>query len=104
MRSFELRAAFERVFKELSVIKALVSGMPQVHVQVSNRFLATLNALGRLNRPATAGEVAAITSCSRAHESMILNELVGRGIVTKEKQGRKHLFKAKFKVKVEDEG
>jgi hypothetical protein len=104
MRSFEIRAAFDKVLKKLDVIDAKVSAMPQVQVQVSNRFLATVNALGRLNRPATAAEVAAITSCSRAHESMILNELVGRGIVTKEKQGRKHLFKAKFKVRVENEG
>jgi predicted transcriptional regulator len=104
MRDFELRACFRKIFEKLDIVDAKVSAMPQVHVQVSNRFLATLNALGRLNRSATAAEVAAITSCSRAHESMILNELVGRGIVTKEKQGRKHLFKAKFKVKVEDEG
>ena len=97
MKDFELRAAFNKVLEYLHIIDAKVSAMPQVHVQVSSRFLPTLNALIKLGRSATATEVAAVTGCTRAHESMILNELAGRGIVAKEKQGRKRVFKVKGK-------
>lgn len=98
MRDFELKACLTRILQKLDIVNAKVSAMPQVQVQVNNRFLATLNALRRIDRPATSGEVAAITGCARAYESMILNELVGRGIVAKEKQGRKRLFSVKEKV------
>jgi hypothetical protein len=86
---------FEQIKSELGVIGAEVSAMPQVQAQVSSRFLPMLNVLGKLGRSAAAAEVAAITGCSRAHESMFLNELVGRGISAKEKQGRKRLFRVK---------
>jgi len=92
MKDFELRAAFNKVLEYLHIIDAKVSAMPQVQVQVSSRFLPTLNALTKLGRSATATEVAAVTGCTRAHESMILNELVGRGLLVKEKQGRKKVF------------
>ncbi|MCW4002403.1 MAG: hypothetical protein NWE95_00615 [Candidatus Bathyarchaeota archaeon] len=102
MRAFEVRAAFEKLFKRLDVIDAKVSAMPVVQVQVSERFLPTIIALSKLGRPALAGEVAAVTGCKRTHESMVLNELVGRGIATKETRGRKHYFS--LKVKLENEG
>ncbi|MCW4044800.1 MAG: hypothetical protein NWE94_04710 [Candidatus Bathyarchaeota archaeon] len=98
MRAFEVRAAFEKLFKRLDVIDAKVSAMPHVQVQVSERFLPTIIALSKLGRPALAGEVAAVTGCRRAHESMVLNELVGRGIVAKEQRGRKHYFSLKVNL------
>jgi hypothetical protein len=91
--------ASKRVLEYLRIIDTKVSAMPQVQVQVSSRHLRTVNALIKLGKSATATEVAAVTGCARAHESMTLNELVGRGIVTKEKQGRKRIFR----VKVENE-
>jgi len=92
MRSFELRAAFEKVLKKLDIIDAKVSAMPQVQVQVSSKFLPTLNALGKLGRPASSSDVAQITGRARAMESQILNELAGRGLLTKESKGRSVLF------------
>ena len=100
MRDFELRAALNKILERLHIIDAKVSAMPQVQVQVSSRHLRTVNALIKLGKSATASEVAAVTGCSRAHESKILNELFGRGLITKEKQGRKWLFR----VRVENEG
>lgn len=100
MRDFELRVCFRKILEKLDIVDAKVSAMPQVQVQVSSRHLRTVSALVKLGKFATATEVAAVTGCSRAYESMILNELVGRGIITKEKQGRKQLFR----VKVENEG
>lgn len=95
MRDFELRAAFRKILEQLRIIDAKVSVMPQVQVQVSSKHLRTFSALVKLGKSATASEVAAVTGCSRAHESKILNELVGRGVVMKEKQGRKRIFKVR---------
>jgi hypothetical protein len=102
MRHYEERAYFDKVLKKLDIIDAKVSAMPHVQVQVSERFLPTIIALSKLGRPALAGEVAAVTGCRRAHESLLLNELVGRGIVAKEQHGRKYYFS--LKVKFENEG
>ena len=102
MRHYEERAYFDKVLKKLDIIDAKVTALPQVQVQVSHRFLPTISALSKFGRPALAGEVAEVTGCKRAHESLILNELVGRGIVVKEKRGRKLYFS--LKVKLENEG
>ena len=91
----EVKSAFEKVLSKLDIIDAKVTAMPQVQVQVSSKFLPTLNALKSLERPASAVEVAQITGRARAFESKILNELFGRGILIKEKQGRKRLFRVK---------
>ncbi len=95
MRDFELRATFRKILEQLRIIDAKVSVMPQVQVQVSSKYLRTFSALAKLGKSATATEVAAVTGCARAHESMILNELVGRGILTKEKQGHKQIFRVR---------
>ncbi|MBT0160766.1 helix-turn-helix transcriptional regulator [Candidatus Bathyarchaeota archaeon A05DMB-2] len=95
MRDWELRIHFEKVLRKLDVIDAKVSAMPQVQVQVSNKFLPTVNALCKLARAASASEVAQITGRSRATESAVLNELVGRGLVVKSKQGRRKVFSLK---------
>jgi len=92
MKSFELRAYFEKILQKLDIIDAKVSAMPQVQVQVSSKFLGTLSALQKLDRPATAGEVAEITGHTRAFESKILNELWGRGVLLKQRLGRKQIF------------
>jgi len=102
VRHYEERAYFDKVLKKLDIIDAKVSAMPIVQVQVSERFLPTIIALSKCGRSALAGEVAAVTGCKRAHQSMVLNELVGRGIVAKETRGRKHYFS--LKVKFENEG
>lgn len=98
MRNFELRACFAKILQKLDIIDAKVTGMPQVQVQVSDRDLPTFNALRRLGRPATAAEVAAITGNRRARESAKLNEFFRRGLLVKEKQGRKQLFSIKIDV------
>jgi len=93
MRSFEIRAAFEKVLKKLDIIDAKVSAMPQVQVQVSSKFLPSLNALGKLGRPATSSDVAQMTGRQRAVESQIMNELAGRGLLNKEiGKGRRVFF------------
>jgi len=91
----EVRMAFEKILSKLDIIDAKVTAMPQVQVQVSSRLLVTLNALEKLDRPALAGEVAQITGRSRAFESKILNELWGRGLLIKERHGRKKLFSSR---------
>ena len=98
MKSFEFRVAFNRILKKLDIIDAKVSVMPTVSVQVSSRFLPSLNALGKLGRPAMAGEVAAVTGRARAYESENLNVLASQGILEKSKQGNKKLFSLKVKV------
>jgi hypothetical protein len=95
MKAFELRAGFEKVLRKLEVIDAKVSAMPQVRVQFSSKFLPTLNALGKLGRAATASEIAQVTGRRRAVESALLNELVGRGLLAKERDGRSCLFSVK---------
>jgi predicted transcriptional regulator len=95
MRSFEVRAAFEKVFKKLDIIDAKVSAMPQVQVQVSEKFLPTLNALTKLGKPATSSDIAQITGRNRATESQILNELAGRGVVIKARKSRRILFSSR---------
>ena len=92
MRAFELRAWFEKVLKKLDVINAKVSAMPQVQVQVTSKFLPTINALAKLGKPASASTVAQVTGRNRAVESSLLNELAGRGVLTKQRQGRMCLF------------
>jgi len=92
MRNIEVKAAFDKVFKELDVIKALVSEMPQVQVQISSRLLPTLNALKGLGGCGTATSVSKVTGRARAHESMNLNDLHGRGLLTKKSQGHSKVF------------
>ena len=92
MRAFELRAWFEKTLKKLDVIDAKVSEMPQVQVQVTSKFLPTLNALVKLGKPASASTVAEVTGRHRAAESAFLNELTGRGLLKKQKQSRTCLF------------
>ncbi len=93
--SKQLVAVKEEILAKLAIIDAKISVFPQVHVQVSSRFLPTLNALNAIGRPATATEVSQITGRSRAHESLNLNDLWARGLVTKEKQQKKQVFKVK---------
>ncbi|PVX27344.1 MAG: hypothetical protein CW716_02805 [Candidatus Bathyarchaeum sp.] len=93
-RNFEIRLALEKVLKQLEVIDAKLSGMPQVQVQVSSRFLPTLNALTNLGC-GTASQVSRVTGRSRAFESKNLNELYVIGLLEKEVQGRMKIFKNK---------
>jgi hypothetical protein len=93
MRSFELRAALEKILRKLNVIDAKVSRMPLVQVQVSGRLLPSLQALVQLGGAASAGQVAAVTGRHRAVESGVLNELAREGLVVKEKRGRTKVFR-----------
>jgi hypothetical protein len=92
MNKIETRIAFERIFKELATIEALVSLMPQVQVQVSSRHLPTINALHALGGSGTASSVSKITRRPRANESRNLNDLHGRGLLTKKSQNRSKIF------------
>jgi CRP-like cAMP-binding protein len=92
VRSFELRAWLEKILRKLDVVDAKVSAMPEVQVQVTSKFAPTLTALGKLGKPASAAEVAGFTGRCRAVESSLLNDLVGRGILSKERVGRLCLF------------
>lgn len=95
MKAFELRASLTKILQKLDIIDAKVSATPQVQVNVSVRFLPTLNALRSLGRPAEASEIAGVTGRARAAESKILNELFTCGVLIKEKSGRKRLFSLK---------
>ncbi len=86
-------AAFEKVLKQLEVIDAKVSGFPQVQVQVSSRFLPTINAISVLGC-GTATQVSKITGRSRAFESKNLNELHAMGLLKKRGQGRMKIFES----------
>jgi len=55
----------------------------------------TLEVLKGLKDPVTAYEVAAMTGRARAVESLYLNVLHRRGVVLKERQGRKAVFALK---------
>jgi hypothetical protein len=99
MRKFEAKAAFEKLFKELSTIKAMVSGMPQVQVQVSNKLLPTIVALERLGGSGTATSVSKVTGRSRPYESVCLNDLRGRGLLTKNTRGKSKIFTLKEETK-----
>ena len=94
MRTFEIMMAFEKVLKRLDIIDAKVSGMPQVQVQVSSRFLPTINALTNLGGGGTASQVSRVTGRSRVFESKNLNELHAIGLHSKQGQGRMKVFKS----------
>ncbi len=83
--------ALEKVLKRLEVIDAKVSGLPQVQVQYSSRFTPTLTALSSLGG-GSASQVGRVTGKSRAFESKLLNELYGRGLISKQKRGRMKVF------------
>ena len=91
MRTFEITLALEKILKRLDVIDAKISGMPEIHVQVSSRLNPTLMALSNLSG-GTATQVSRVTGRSRATESKILNELFAMGLVNKQKQGRIKIF------------
>jgi hypothetical protein len=93
MRNYEIMAAFEKVLKRLEVIDAKISRMPQVQVQVSSRFLPTINALNSLGE-GTASQVSRVTGRSRAFESKNLNELYTIGLLSKHRQGRTKVFRS----------
>ena len=94
MRDYEIRAALAKLFRKLEVIEAKVSSMPQVQVQVSSRFLPTVNALQTLGS-ATATQISQVTGRCRAFESKNLNELFALGLVKKTVQGRMKVFEFK---------
>jgi predicted transcriptional regulator len=91
MRSREIMVALEKLFKRLDTIDAKLSVMPQVRLQVSSRFLPTINALISLGS-ATATEVSKVTGRSRAFESKNLNELYAMGLISKHGEGRFKIF------------
>ena len=98
MKAFELRAWFEKILRKLDIIDAKVSEMPQVRVQVTSKFQPTINALTKIGRAASATEIAQVTGRCRAVESSLLNDLVGRGLLLKERQGRVCAFALRDKA------
>lgn len=100
MTDFEVRRHFGKVLEKLDVINAKVSGMPQVQVQLTSRYLLLIQALQSFGRPVSAGEVAMYVGMSRAYVSMRLNDLVDRGLVVKHQEERKKVFSLKRKEEV----
>jgi hypothetical protein len=91
--SYQIKLALEKIIAKLDVIDAKVSMAPQIQVEVSSRFLPTLIALKKLGSQATATQVSQVTGRARANESDNLNQLHRMGLLMKEKDGRKKLFR-----------
>ncbi len=100
--NYEINLKLEKILKELAAIKALVTNIPQVQVEVSNRYLATINALRKLGGFGTATAVSKVTGHMRAYESENLNQLLRQGILTKEVGHYNGRHKNKiFRIKME---
>jgi hypothetical protein len=92
---FEIGLALEKILKKLEVIDAKVNGLPQVQVQVSNRFLPTFMALTNLGS-GTASQLSQVTGRTRAFESKNLNEMHSMGLLDKKRNGKSQVFYPKL--------
>ncbi len=88
---YQIGITLERVLRKLEAIEAKVNVMPQVQIQVSNRFLPTFMALTKLGC-GTASQLSRITGRARAFESKNLNEMHAMGLLDKKREGRNQVF------------
>ena len=88
---YQISLTLDKILKKLDVINAKLTVLPQVHVQVSNRFLPTFMSLTKLGS-GTASQLSSITGRTKAVESKNLNEMYAMGLLNKERQGRKQVF------------
>ena len=89
--AFEIGLALEKILRKLEAIDAKVNGLPQVQVQVSNRFLPTFTALTKLGS-GTASQLSLVTGRTRAFESKNLNEMRSMGLLDKKRNGKSQVF------------
>jgi hypothetical protein len=94
MNDMEIRVTLAKVIKEIEVLNAKVSMLPQVQIHVSSRLLPTLVALQKIGF-GTATQVSAVTCRCRAFESKNLNDLFMLGVVSKERHGHERIFTPK---------
>lgn len=90
---YMIKLALEKILQKLDVIDVKVSQLPEVQVSVSNKHLATLITLKKLDNCATATQVSRVTGRQRAVESTHLNQLSRMGLVTKERRGHRIFYK-----------
>jgi len=111
--NYEIKLMLDALQMRIGLLEAKINAIPEIFSKAMIQHMKTLSfkvsdskPLGHLNvaeektlevlrtmqDPLTAGEVAAITSRARAVESMYLNGLQRRGIVTRERKGRKVFF------------
>jgi hypothetical protein len=95
LNSYQLEQKLNAVLRDLAIIKAKVSQMPQVTVQVSSRYAPTLIALEKLGGRGYALQVSQVTGRHRAFESKLLNDLVVLGLAVKSRVGRLRVFSLK---------
>jgi len=88
---YQISLTLDKILKKLDAIDAKVTVLPQVQVQVSNRFLPTFMSLTKLGS-GTASQLSSITGRTKAVESKNLNEMYAMGLLNKERQGRKQVF------------
>ncbi len=89
--AFEIGLALEKILRKLDAIDAKVNGLPQVQIQVSNRFLPTFIALTKLGC-GTASQLSRVTGRTRAFESKNLNEMRAMGLLDKQRRGKSQVF------------
>ena len=100
---YRIRLLFEAIMRKIESVDDKISALtqqvkappPLQTVYLSVSIQATYNALKTFNGSASAEQIAAITGRARAIESMHLNELFRMGLVEKEKQDRKRVFRVK---------
>jgi predicted transcriptional regulator len=115
--NYEVSQALERLIKNIHALQVKIDLLPKLlskqtvedlktlsfratsssgsTVLLSIAEHKTLEVFKDLKNPMTAGEVATITGRARAVESMYLNVLHRRGMLLKERQGRRAFFTLK---------
>jgi hypothetical protein len=91
---FEIGITLEKILHKLEAIDTKINSLPQIQVQVSNRFLLTYLALTKLGS-GTASQLSSITGRARALESKNLNEMYSMGLLEKKRQGKTQVFTSK---------
>ena len=114
--NYEMKLALDALQMRIGLLEAKVDAIPQIFSKAMIEEMKTLSfkvsdsrPLGHLNLaeektlevlraaqdPLAASEVAAVTRRARPVESMYLNGLARRGIVTRERKGRNVIFTLK---------
>ncbi len=88
---FEIGITLDKILRKLEAIDTKINSLPQIQVQVSNRFLPTYAALTKLGS-ATASQLSSVTGRTRALESKNLNEMYATGLLEKKRQGKNQVF------------
>jgi CRP-like cAMP-binding protein len=98
---YEIGLTLDKVLSRLESIDAKLLLIPQIEILMYQEGCVTLRALKAFPDGASASEVGRVTNRARATESRRLNELFRQGLILKERNKKRVVFKVRSRVDVD---